>query len=483
MKKTVRFLLWLTILFLIIVLIKTMTFRSLQIKTEPVVINLFGDESAAHLSRAVAFPTISYSEYSPVDTAAFKGFLTYIDDTYPLIKSKLNKEIFNEFSLLYTWKGGNDSLKPVILMAHMDVVPAGDTSSWENAPFSGRNDGTYIWGRGTLDDKSGMISILEAVEKLLNEGFQPGRTIYMAFGHDEELSGNRGARTIANALKERGIEAEFVLDEGTTITQGIFPLIKKPVALIGTSEKGYLSVNLIVDMQGGHSSMPEKESAIIVLNKAIYDLVNKPMKAKITGPMNDFMRYIGPELPFYAKAVFANKWIFRGILLNNYQGSSSGNALVRTTTAPTIISGGIKDNIVPAKAEATINFRILPGETSTDVIDHIEKTVNDKRVIISPIEEGRCEPAPVSPSNSAGFINICTVIRQIYPESAVTTTMILGSSDCRHFSEVSRNIYRFVPVILNSDDLVRLHGLDERIRIDDFKRGIAFYYQLIKISN
>lgn len=483
MKKTLQFLIWLIALFLILIIVKTLLFKSRQIQTEPVAIVSFGDESTSHLSKAITFPTISYSVDSPVDTSAFKGYLAFINESYPLVNSKLNKEIFNEFSLLYTWKGKNASLKPVILMAHMDVVPAGDTSSWEKAPFSGENDGTYIWGRGTLDDKGDMISILEAVEKLLSEGFEPERTIYLAFGHDEEIIGFRGARTIANALKERGVEAEFVLDEGMAITNGMVPMMKKPVALIGTSEKGYLSVKLTVDMPGGRFSTPERESAITVLNKAIYDLVNKQMKAKISGPVNDFIRYIGPEMPFYAKAIFANKWIFKGILLNIYKGSASGNALVRTTIAPTIIQAGMKDNIIPTQAEATINFRILPEETSADVLDHIEKVVNDKRVKISAIEEGRSESTPVSPADVTGFTNIVTVIRQIYPEAAVSPTMMLGSSDSRHFSEVSRNIYRFAPIIINSEDMARIHGLNERTRIEDFKRGIGFYYQLIKISD
>lgn len=483
MKRTLQFLLWLIILLLLIILIKTLTFRSLQIKTEPVVINLFGDESVVHLSKAVTFPTISFSESSPVDTAAFKGYIAFINESYPLINSRLTKEIFNEFSLLYTWKGKSTSLKPVVLMAHMDEVPAGDTSSWENAPFSGKNDGEYIWGRGTLDDKTGMISILEAVEKLLNEGYQPERTIYLAFGHDEEISGYRGTRIMANALKERGIEAEFVLDEGMAITEDMVPMIKKNVALIGTSEKGYLSVKLAVDMPGGHSSTPEKESAIIVLNKAIYNLVNKQLKAKISSPLDDFIGYIGPEMPFFTKALFANEWIFKGILLSFYQRSGSGNASVRTTTAPTIIHAGIKDNIIPVTAEATLNFRILPGETSARVLDHIKNVVNDERVSISPIEDGRSEPTPVSSPDAAGFKNICTVIRQVFPETIVAPTLMLSSSDSRYFSEISKNIYRFVPIIVNSEEMARIHGVNERIRIEDFKRGIGFYYQLIKISN
>lgn len=483
MKKLFNLFLWILVILIAIILVKTLLFRSWQIQTEEVKISIFGDSSMLHLSEAVTYPTISYSVASPVDTAAFKAYLGFVDRAYPLINSKLEKEIFSNFSLLYKWKGENASLKPMILMAHMDVVPAGDTSAWDIEAFSGKNDGTYIWGRGTMDDKAAMISILEAVEKLISEGYRPERTLYLSFGHDEELGGGRGAKVIANALKERGVKAEFVLDEGMAVTSGMIPMMKKDVAMIGTSEKGYLSVKLSVDMPGGHSSTPERESAIIVLNKAVYNLVNKQMKPSISTPVNDFIRYIGPEMPFYAKAIFANKWLFKGILLKIYSGSASGNALVRTTTAPTIFRSGLKDNVIPTKAEAVINFRILPGETSADVLRHIEKVISDKRVKIEADRGFISEPAPVSPSDVPGFKMITSTLRQIYPESVVAPTMMVGASDSKNFIVVTENIYRFAPIVINSDDMARIHGLNERTKIEDYIRGIGFYYQLIKNSN
>jgi carboxypeptidase PM20D1 len=482
MKKILTLIVWLLLMLLIIVVVKTLLFKSVQVKAEPVTLTTFGPESIDHLSKAVRFPTVSYSEDSPIDTVAFEAYLRFIDESYPLVKSSLNKEIFNRFSLLYTWKGKDASLKPIILMAHIDVVPPGDSSTWEKKPFSGENDGKFIWGRGTLDDKSEMISILEAVEKLLSEGYAPERTVYLSFGHDEEIGGTRGAKVIANVLKDRGVDAEFVLDEGMAITNGIVPMIKKPVALIGTSEKGYLSVKLSVEMAGGHSSTPEKESALIVLNKAIYDLVHKQMKAVISEPVNDFIRFIGPEMPFYAKAIFANKWIFKSLLINIYKGSRSGNALVRTTTAPTMIQAGIKDNIIPTRAEAVVNFRILPGETSADVLTHIEKVVNDKRVKLAPFVKETSEPVSASPSDAKAFLNILKTMKEVYPETVTAPTMMVGSSDSKHFTAVTKNIYRFAPLNINSEDMSRMHGLNERVKIEDYKRGIGFYYQLIKNS-
>ena len=479
MKKIFLGLITIFILILIIIAIKTIAFKSLQIETLTTSLPVFGNESADHLSGAIKFPTISYSAALPIDTAAFTGLHEFLSKDYPLVHTRLKKEIFSGFSLLYTWEGKNLNLKPVILMAHMDVVPAGETDSWTKPPFSGENDGSFIWGRGTLDDKVSMISIMEAVEKLLAENYQPERTIYLTFGHDEEIGGSRGAAVIAAALKNRGTDAEFVLDEGYAVVIGMVPMIKKPVALIGTSEKGYLSVSMTVEMEGGHSAYPEKETAITVLCKAVDNIIVNQMNAVISEPLNDFMRYIGPEMPFYARAIFANKWLFKGVILKIYEGSKTSNAMVRTTTAPTIFNAGMKDNVIPTKAEAVVNFRILPGETAADVMEHLKSVISDDRVSILKLE-GFNEPPTASPVDVSGFRTILTTIRQVYPEALVAPNMMIAASDSRKYIEVSKNIYNFAPIIVTPEDLSRTHGLDERIKIEDFNRGIGFYYLLIK---
>jgi carboxypeptidase PM20D1 len=478
MKKFFRILLGLFLVLILIIIIKTISFRSMQIEVEPVTLAVVGIESVDNLSRALTFPTISYEIDLPIDTLAFLEFHQFLTEAYPLIHSFLKKELFSEFSLLYTWEGKNPQLKPIILMAHMDVVPDGETDAWVKPPFSGVNDGTFIWGRGAIDDKGLMIATLEAIEKLLGENFVPDRTIYLAFGHDEEILGN-GAREIANALRERGVEAEFILDEGLSITKGIVPMIDISVASIGISEKGYLSVLLTVEMDGGHSSYPEKETTITVLNKALHNIINKQMKTGITGPVKEFLRYTGPEMPFLPRAIFANQWLFKRIILKIYEGSNAGNASIRTTTAPTIIKAGVKDNIIPTKAEAVVNFRIIPGETSDDVLKHLERVISDNRVKISILDDVE-EPSPVSPVNSAGFEIIHKTIKQVFPEVMVNPMLALGATDSRHYAVVSTNIYKFIPVLLTREDLTRIHGLNERISIEDFRKAIGFYYQLIK---
>jgi carboxypeptidase PM20D1 len=187
-------------------------------------------------------------------------------------------------------------------------------------------------------------------------------------------------------------------------------------------------------------------------------------------------------MPFYARAIFANKWLFKPVILKIYQGSNTSNAMVRTTTALTIINAGSKDNVIPAKAEAVVNFRTLPGETSSDVTEHLKNVISDDRVIISTLE-GTKEPAAVSPVYGLGFKTLLKTIGQVYPEAIIAPTMLLVASDSRKYIELTRDIYNFAPIEVTSEDLARTHGLNERIKIEDYKQGIIFYYQLIKNGN
>jgi carboxypeptidase PM20D1 len=480
MKTFFRFLLWLFIILVLVIIIKAFTFRSKQTEVSSGEMPVFDTGSAAKLAGAIKFPTVSWTADAAIDTSVFEDYIKFIGDKFPLVDSLLEKERFNSFSLLYKWQGKNASLRPAVLMAHYDVVPAGDTAAWSFPAFSGKDDGTYIWGRGTLDDKAAMISILEAVERLISEGFVPERTVYLSFGHDEELDGENGAKAIASALKDRGIAPDFVLDEGLAVTKGMVPMMKKPVALIGTSEKGYVSVKLTAELPGGHSSTPAPESALLLVAEAVTKLAEQQPAARISGPVNDFIKFVGPEMPFHAKAIFANKWLFSGIIKGIYEGSASGNALVRTTTAATVFNSGIKDNVIPTKAEAIINFRIIPGETSQDILNHVKKVTGDERVKCEILDGFVREPAPVSPVGSDGFNAILASLRQVYPEAVVAPTLMLGASDSKHFSVVTDNIYRFAPIVVTSEDMERIHGLNERTIKEEFLRGISFYYQVIK---
>lgn len=466
------------------VLFNTFTMKSRQLTTAPV-LNLDIDSNALeHFSSAIKIKTVSPEDLEDFDSIQFERFNDYLVNTYPLIDSLLEHKSFNRYSHLYHWKGAKPDLKPVILMGHLDVVPVIDENLyyWKQDPFGGKVVNDTIWGRGCIDDKIGVIGIMESVEQLLRTGYQPERDIYLSLGHDEEIGGQSGAKEIALYLQEKGVKAEFIMDEGGSITGGMVPGIDKDVALIGVAEKGSVSLELSIELEGGHSSMPGKETAIDALSNAIYKLKSNPFPADISIPLEEFMAYLGPEMSFVNKMAFANNDIFKPLIVSTYESSPSGNALIRTTTAPTIFNSGVKDNIIPLSAKATVNFRIISGSSISDVINHIHQVINDDRITI---EEGNfnTEPSKVSYTDTKGFYAIHKTISEIYPDALVSPYLVVGATDARHFGELSDQIYRFLPIRITKSNVKSFHGLNERIAVSDFENAIRFYTQLIKNSS
>ena len=357
-------------------------------------------------------------------------------------------------------------------MSHQDVVPVdGPTlSQWEAPPFEGKITDTHIIGRGTMDDKGTLMGVLEAVEKLLSEGFQPKRTIYIASGHDEEVGGPRGAKKIAEHLKAQGVEALITLDEGGYFAEGMVPGLDKPVAMINLAEKGFASFRLIVRTNGGHSSAPPKENTIGILAKAIVDLENNQLPYKLIPPITEQLEYLGPELPFPNRLFFANPWLFKKPILEALN--------AHTTTAPTIIDGGVKNNVIPTVAEATINFRILPGETIESVQAHIESVVSDT-VKVEPVGF-LTNPSGVSSTDSEAYEVVQKTIRGLHPEVLVVPGLLGGATDSRYFQEISEQVYRFYPIRITPESMTRFHGIDEKISKENYQEIIQFSYQLIK---
>lgn len=477
MRKILKFIGIIVLILIIVLVVKTIFYPTKQLDVEPEKAIEISDKSFQNLSKAVSFRTISYENISFTDTLQFLQFHAFIDSTYPLIFKYLEKEIHGNNALLYKWQGKNTKLRPLVLLAHQDVVPVVE-ENWEKDPFSKEIDNEYIWGRGTLDDKGSLISILEAIEKLLEEGIVPERTVYLAFGDDEEVNGS-GARAIAATLKERGVEAEMVIDEGMVITLGVVPMISEPVALIGTSEKGYLSVEITSKFTGGHSSMPQSESAISILSKAIIAITENQPSAEFTPPVKGFLNFIGPEIPWPARIIFANQWLLGGVLKSIYTGSGPGNALVRTTTAPTLLKAGIKDNVLPTEATATVNFRLLPGDSSEKIIQRLNKVINDERISVKALGNSK-EPAKVSPIDCEAFNVVNKTIRESYKKTYVAPTLMVGSSDSYYYSEVSPNVFRFAPYQITPENIDLFHNDNERITIESYKSMINFYYRLVK---
>ena len=463
------------------VLFRTYSFESRQLQVDPVPPEDIRSGSLERFSQALQIKTVSPENKADFDSLQFSSFNRFLAESYPMTDSLLEHRTFNEFSHLFTWKGTDPGLKPAVLMAHLDVVPVieGNRKYWKADPFGGEVLRDTIWGRGSIDDKVSAIGLMEAVETLLEDGFQPRRTFYIALGHDEEIGGPLGARTIAEHLESLGVEAAFVIDEGGYISRDMIPGMESDVALIGIAEKGFVSLYLSLEMEGGHSSMPEKETAIDVMAAAISRLKKNPFPAKISPGLQAFMNYLGPEMPFMNKMAFANPWLFKGMIMDTYEGTSTGNAMVRTTTSPTIFNSGVKDNIIPLSAQATVNFRILSESSVEEVIDHVREVIADDRI---KIEKGETvvDPSQVSDVNTVSFADLHLSIAQIFPGAKVAPYLVVGATDSRHFSSVSDQIFRFSPVRISPRNVKSFHGLNERMAVEDFYTAVRFYMQLMR---
>ena len=479
-KKFLLFILVCVLILLTVLVTNTFLKSSKQIHVEATPAPEISPAALQHFQGALAFKTVSNSNPALFDSSQFIGFRNYLETTYPNFHGQLQREIIKDFTLLFTWKGKNPDLKPIVLMAHQDVVPIelGTESLWSVDPFAGEVKDDFIWGRGTTDDKINLISILEAAEKLLATNFQPERTIYFSFGHDEEIGGS-GAIAVAKLLKERGVEAEFVMDEGGIITKSQIPGITQPVALIGTSEKGYLSLILSVEEEGGHSSMPAPETSIDILTRAIVRLRDQPFEARFSESMNGFIESLGPEMPFVQRMAFANPWLFKSMIIGIYESSAGGNAMIRTTAAPTIIQAGLKDNVIPTLSTATINFRLLPGDKGEAVIAQVKEIINDDRVSVSIYKNSLSEASAVTPMNSVGYQKIASAIKSSYADLLASPFLMIGATDSRYFGEVSSNIIKFSPMI----DPIGFHGINERVSLESYQTSLWFYEQLLKELN
>jgi carboxypeptidase PM20D1 len=277
-------------------------------------------------------------------------------------------------------------------------------------------------------------------------------------------------------LKSRNIRADLVLDEGGIITTKEIPGMTKPVALLGTSEKGYLSINLSVEVNGGHSSMPQKETSIDILTKAITRLRAEPFEANFSPSTQGFISALGPEMPFVNKMAFANIWLFKPMVIGIYEKSAPGNAMIRTTLAPTIIQAGIKDNVIPTVARATVNMRLLPGDSSAVVLALVKKMIDDERVKISVLTEFLAEPSKVTSPESFAYKSVDAAIKKSNKQTLTAPFLMIGGTDSRHFSGVSDGIIKFSPMV----DPIGYHGVNERVSIESFRTSLWFFEQLIR---
>ena len=440
--------------------------------------------AAGRLAAAVRFKTVSSYEDENANAAEFEALHKHLQSSFARAHAVLRREAIGTFGLLYTWPGSDPKAQPFALMAHQDVVPIapGTEGDWQQPPFSGEQKDGFVWGRGSWDDKGNLMSILEAVEMLVASGFQPRQTIYLVFGHDEEIGGERGAAQAVKLFKERGIHLQFVLDEGLLITDGLLKGIDKPLALVGVAEKGYLSLQLSVQTTPGHASMPPpqpEQSAIGMMSAALARLEASPMPGAITGLPQEMFETLAPEMSGVNRVLLSNLWLFRPLVQRELQKSASTNATLRTTAALTIFNAGNKDNVLPGQADAVVNFRLFPGDTTDKVIAHTQQVmaVPGLKMTKGP---GWSEPSKVAATDSPAFQLINRTLRQLHPDVIVAPGLYIAASDSRYFDAVADNVFKFSPMRAKAEDLKRFHGTNERISIANYVELIQFYHQLVR---
>ncbi|OPZ64560.1 MAG: Succinyl-diaminopimelate desuccinylase [Firmicutes bacterium ADurb.Bin506] len=432
------------------------------------------------LSDAVQVRTVSYSDRALMDSSEFERFHALLEATFPLVHSRLEKTALGH-NLLFRWRGspptaGAPVSQPIALMSHMDVVPA-DDEGWEHPPFSGDVADGFVWGRGTLDIKVGLIGILEAIEELLEQGFAPACDVYVISSCDEEIGERGGINDIADYLAAAGVRLAWVLDEGGVVGDGMLPGLTRSLAVVGVAEKGYLDLELSVEMPGGHSSSPGRATSIGVLGQAVARIEASQMPGRLIGPVAEFLAQVGPHLPQPRRLLLSNPRLFAPFIVRALLASPETAAMVRTTTAPTMINGGVKPNVLAPRASALVNFRVLPGDTADDVVAHVTAAIGDPRVKVKVLVDSPA--STVSPAAGAGFDLIRQCIGEFWPEAVTAPYLVTGATDSKALESLADGVYRFTPCRLSRADLNRMHSVNERVSIENIETAVQFFKTII----
>jgi carboxypeptidase PM20D1 len=441
-------------------------------KQSPLKLSIPSDvQIAENLSAAVRCQTVSFDDNSP--PGPFLELHALLEGMYPLVHKTLKKEVISELSLLFTWQGSQADLPAIAFLAHQDVVPVVDgEAGWTYPAFSGTIANGAIWGRGVIDMKSQLITLLEAAEALLTAGFQPKRTIYLAFGHDEEVGGGNGARMIARTLQERGIQLDALMDEGGGVAGGMAPGIQGLMAVIAYAEKSFANVRLEVTANAGHASTPRRTSAIGILSRAITRLEKHPMPASLEF-VRPTIQALLPHLPLPLRAIFGSLWLTGGIVKTVLAQEPVTNAMLRNTIAPTILQCGYKSNVLPEKASAVLNCRLLPGQGVDELLTYMRKVIHDPRVSVTCTDTSAPSKRPVS-IQTPWYYDLESNITDLFGPVPICPMLMTGASDARHYQDLCSCIYRFTPFTFHMPEDDRTHGVDERIEINQLPVMVEF---------
>lgn len=462
-------------LLVLVIIVRALLFND---KTKKVVVTKkeIDDTVVKELGELIKYKTISYEDKSLIDYNVFQDYINKVKEMYPLVFSKCEFTQTKEYAIKLKLKG-KSSDKPTVLMAHYDVVPV--TDGWKYDPFLGEVVEDSIYGRGAADTKCTMVCALRALENALTKGYVPNNDLYLCFGSNEEVFGDSQVK-IVDEMKKEGIKPALVFDEGGGIIKNAFPGVKENTAFLGVVEKGMCNIKLSIDGNGGHSSTPKKNGPTIQLSKALIKLEKNLMKPQFTKASKEMINIMGRHSSFGLKIIFANTWLFKGLLKKIFMSASADTrALLSSTFAFTLIKGGNQTNVIPNHVEANINVRIAPFNDVDEVVKHIKKVINNDNIKIEVSDINKmykeCD------FNLEGYNKIKNTVYKTYENVVVSPFIMLGGTDARHYNEISDCVIRFSPLIFTNEERKGIHGLDEKIKVDSLKKGLEFYENLLEM--
>lgn len=444
---------------------------------------------AERLSALIQCETVSArlpANPSPHDLAPFHELLERLRELYPLIHANLRCERIGDLGVLFHWPsaasaqtaGANsDSSSPVVLMAHFDVVPVESPATWNYPPFAGVVADGYVWGRGALDDKGALVVLFDAVENLLAGGFTPARDVYISLGGNEETFGSAAAQ-IAELLNKRGVKPWLVLDEGGAVTDSPLPWVSARAAMVGVGEKGQVSVRLTAKGQDGHASVPPAKPAIWVLSSAINKLPPSVFKPRTPAAVQRMLRIFAPHSKQPGRLLYrilsSSRWL-NGLVFSRLGGEAA--AMVRTTIAPTRISGGSANNVLPNSASAVLNMRIALGSSVQETVETVRRNL-PAEISVEVLESA--EPSPESSTDSPQFTVIRRAVSSSYDGTLTVPYVTMAATDARYFHTFCPATFRFAPLFMDAKLRGTVHGENERVSVSSLERGEKFYRKLLE---
>jgi carboxypeptidase PM20D1 len=421
--------------------------------------------AAERLSEAIRFQTISWGEAERLDREAFLGLHALLERSFPRVHASLRREVVNQLSLLYSWPGTDPSQKPILLTDHFDV-PVVERCWRGSTLLRWRDRRRFIWGR---DPRRRRAAASWRRWRGCSPRVCPGPSTWPSA---TTIEARRAGATAA--LRRARDRFEFTDEAGQVAVPGI----ERPVALIGIAEKGYVNLRVTARAPGGHSSMPPRSTAIGRLALAIQRIEEHPMPARVAGPAALFLDEVGGQMKFPLGMLVENRWLFGPILRWYLARDPATNAMIRTTTAVTMVEGGVKENVLPDSATATVNFRLLPGDTGDDVLAHVREAADDDGVTLELVPE--TEASPVADPASASFELLRASLAEVMPDVIAAPFLSLGGTDTKHYVGLAENSYRFNALRVGPEDRTRAHGVNERIAVSNYAECIAFNQAVIR---